>query len=140
MIHRHWCGRCRNVTNVNSSDTGEQHQAKPGERCKCGALLTYLESVYEETDERAEPSADRPRKPPSREEWYDAGYAAGTYERRFAGPEWLPCWSDPNYVATRTRVKEDGSLEPVTEVSSLGAPGMQSGESFDAEADDPVQS
>ncbi len=63
-------------------------------------MVTYLESVPapEGSDETQDPTVDNPKRPPSAEEWYDAGYAPGTYEPRFAGKEWLPCWSDPSYV------------------------------------------
>lgn len=98
MIHRYWCGRCRNVTTAHSDVVANPPPTRTCE--KCSGMASFLESVpdpVEISDDTSDPTAAKPRKPPSREAWYAAGYAPGTYEARFAGPEWLPCWSDPNF-------------------------------------------
>lgn len=112
MIHRHWCPRCRKVNDIISIEDG-QAASKRLHRCTCGTPLVYLESVLEPNDPLAPPTADKPQRPPSREEWYDSGYAPGTYEPRFAGPEWLPCWSDPSYVPKHYRLDESGRPVPL---------------------------
>lgn len=114
MQHRYWCSKCRNITLISSTEPAPTDLSV---QCKCGTLATYLESVdapIEVPRGMGEPTAGNPQRPPSREEWYDAGYAAGTYERRFAGPEWLPCWSDPKYVPKRFKLDEQGAIVPVT--------------------------
>lgn len=144
MIHRYWCAHCRAITPIRNQEPPDLVAALGAIACvKCSTPAVYLESVSAPADDpsdTSDPTAAHPRKPPSRQEWYDAGYAAGTYEPRFASPEWLPCWDDPSYVPTRIRVKQDGTLEPVTDddtvsappVAPLGKAGMQSGESYDA--------
>jgi hypothetical protein len=37
------------------------------------------------------------KRPPCLQEFVAAGYRAENYERFFAGPEWGPTWSDPNW-------------------------------------------
>ena len=116
LQHRLWCPVCRRVTNI-TNDSPESTVRQQLNTCKCHGLLTYLESVQAPVDavadEQQEPTADKPRLPPSREQWVDAGYAPHTYEPRFAGKEWLPTWSDPKYVPTRFRLTASGSVEPV---------------------------
>lgn len=44
------------------------------------------------------------QQPPCLEEYVARGYKAETYEQRFAGPEWGPTWSDPNWRKPTTYV------------------------------------
>jgi hypothetical protein len=58
-----------------------------------------------------------PPRPPCLEEWLDAGYPKEKYEEHFAGPEWGPTWSNPNYKsqrATKGDDDEDAELERAT--------------------------
>lgn len=117
MIHRYWCGRCRNVT----TETSEVRQNPTGTRTceKCNSIASYLESVaapVADPNDATEPTAANPRKPPSREEWIDAGMPAEIYERRFSGPEWGPCWSDPNYVPKHKIASKDDETEQTPDV------------------------